>query len=627
MDFNFSHSYIDLEIVDNSAISDITDGGALAGLFPYFSDKGNDSKIERIVNLGTFLKKSGKPNFRRHGQPIYNLINYLTSQGRVYGRRLTAENASYANLVLNIKTKPVDLPVYKTDAKGKYILDANGNKQELDVPSTTKGVLIKIEAETLPDILNKEMFSSALDTGLNVPDADGFQSHRVFGFLPIGRGKAYNKLSLKMSLDTKLAETYDAFRLYNFKLSETAQSGAIATVDEFMVSTLPEAKSLTQSSFFLKQVVSNISDTIEALFSEKAYDDLISDIMEATKVNGDYTITQPALIDFLFGKDFTLEQDSANIKIDPTSVNLESLTGVYFGSGTDGDLDTDTKTLAEINATKVKLLYDFFTGVIDRKVFDKDEVDAKLIFDANYPVEVKEAIDKLCDIRKDIFAFLDTNFMPNLKTTLAWRASEYQRSSFYSAIFAHSFVVSDVYNLVDIPVTTTYELAGRLPSHVSNYGIHKPFVGPNRGIISGFKSLDWTPADEYEKEDLYKARINYIEQDSKQTRYMMQLTSQSKRTALSNINNVLVLLDIGSIIRKISKGYPFEYATSDVLKNFQNDCVSGTKKYLDNGACKRINISVIQKDQDNELGIVRVILDIAFNNLIERIGISLQVGK
>ena len=134
-------------------------------------------------------------------------------------------------------------------------------------------------------------------------------------------------------------------------------------------------------------------------------------------------------------------------------------------------------------------------------------------------------------------------------------------------------------------------------------------------------------ADEYEKEDLYKARINYIEQDSKQTRYMMQLTSQSKRTALSNINNVLVLLDIGTIIRKISKGYPFEYATSDVLKNFQNDCVSGTKKYLDNGACKRINISVIQKDQDNELGIVRVILDIAFNNLIERIGISLQVGK
>lgn len=217
--------------------------------------------------------------------------------------------------------------------------------------------------------------------------------------------------------------------------------------------------------------------------------------------------------------------------------------------------------------------------------------------------------------------------MPNIKTTLAWRAKQYQKSSFYTAIFGHSFVYYDVYNSVDIPVTTTYELAKRLPSHVSNYGLHMPFVGPNRGIISTFKSLDWTPADEYEKEDLYKARVNYIEQDSKQTRYMMQLTSQAKRTALSNINNVLVLLDIGKIIRKVSKNYPFEYASADVLKNFQKDCTSNTKKYLDNGACKMLNITVSQKDQDNELGIVRVDVNIAFNNLIERIGISLQVSK
>lgn len=217
--------------------------------------------------------------------------------------------------------------------------------------------------------------------------------------------------------------------------------------------------------------------------------------------------------------------------------------------------------------------------------------------------------------------------MPNIKTTLAWRAKQYMRSSYYSAIFGHSFIVNDVYNSVDIPVTTTYELANRLPSHVSNYGMHMPFVGPNRGIISGFKSLDWTPSDEYEKEDLYKARVNYIEQDSKQTRYMMQLTSQAKRTALSNINNVLVLFDIGKIIRKVSKNYPFEYATADVLSNFQKDCLQNTKKYIDNGACKRLNVSVIQKDQDNELGIVRVNVDIAFNNLIERIGISLMVGK
>jgi len=172
---------------------------------PYLSDKGIDSRLEEITSLGEFLNDKGLPNYKKQGQAIYNIVNWLRGGGRVYGMRVVAEDSSYANTILNIKTKPAAVPVYKKKADGvTYEKDANNARiPEFDAdgvtPLTTAGVDIKLEMLRSDNMGINYNLKAQLES-LNGVDADRYINHRIGAFVVKGRGEYGNKFSYRLSL-------------------------------------------------------------------------------------------------------------------------------------------------------------------------------------------------------------------------------------------------------------------------------------------------------------------------------------------------------------------------------------------------------------------------------------------
>jgi hypothetical protein len=237
---------------------------------------------------------------------------------------------------------------------------------------------------------------------------------------------------------------------------------------------------------------------------------------------------------------------------------------------------------------------------------------------------VKTALASFCKTRK-VFGIVDTGIIPTVAGTSTWRSNTFQENTYFCSIFGQALSIFDHYTMTSIPVTSTYFLAGKIPAVDRDYGIQYPFVGPNRGTLTGFESLNFNP-NEMEKEELYKARVNYIEQDEKSTKFNSQLTSQFAMSALSSINNVRVLLEIIRQVEELAERYYHEFAV-DVINSFQNELNNILSDWVNNKACTTCTGTVYQTAYDAELKTARVKVEIVFNNTVERIILEFNIGK
>jgi hypothetical protein len=592
---------------------------------PYLSDKGRDNQVEQLTSLTTFLKEKGLPVFKRHGQAIYNVINWLRGGGQVFGMRLMPDDASYANSVLNVKTKSTLVPVYKKKADGSYEKDLSNNripiKGEDGTPITTNGVEIILEIKTLSGLTSKSNIKAEVEALAGTVDTDGYTNHPILVMAVKGRGDYGNKYSYRLTLNTSMEDTYD-FRVYDLSILERTKNGNMVSLEgPFQVSLFPEAVSIAGSSMFIGQVVSDYSKEVDFVFNEAAYDELVDSIMEATKSPDGYVFENPQAIDFIFGRNKRNELEEVVVVGD--GVNVDHFEGIVFEKGSDGSFSAKN---ADRNEAIQSALVNAFTGLIDAGVLNKKKYPLDVVLDANFPIPVKNAIAEFCSERKDVFGVLDTGVLASSSSALAWRANEFQNSSIYCGIFGQSFSVYDAFTSMDIPVTSTYFLANKIPYNDAQYGVQFPFVGPNRGLIAGFKSLDWNP-NEYEKEDLYKARINYVEQDFRNTKFMSQLTTQFKTSSLSNINNVRVLLKMIRKIEELAENFYFEFPDQSTLNSFNSSINSSLSEWTNNGACSVARGSAYQNEYDKDQKIARVRIEVVFNNVIERILMEFNIGK
>jgi hypothetical protein len=293
--------------------------------------------------------------------------------------------------------------------------------------------------------------------------------------------------------------------------------------------------------------------------------------------------------------------------------------------GSDGDLD-DSNTALKTSTTK-NLLIQAYNGFIDPDITNKKEYLVDMVLDANYPVDVKNAISSFCsEIRKDCVAFLDTGFQANPEQALEVRRNSLQMSTMYTSIFAQDFVVYDEFTGKDIKVTTPYYLASKVPLLDNSPGMSYPMAGPRRGTFSGFKKLSYNPSPIW-KEQLYRKQVNYVEQDSERTNLATQLTSQTVVSATSHINNVRTLLRILREVENLSETHKMEFNDDQTLQSFQENLNILLDKWRNNRAVKNVIGTVYASDYDREQNILRVRVEISFTSIIERIMIDMIVEK
>ena len=296
---------------------------------------------------------------------------------------------------------------------------------------------------------------------------------------------------------------------------------------------------------------------------------------------------------------------------------------VRFRDGSDGEFDLENPMRsAAIN----RYLSQLFEGALDPMITSVKLTPFNFIMDANYSENVKNSIVNLAtNIRRDFIFIADCGLNANARGDLAFRKS-FNVSSNYVAIYGQSQVIYDSYSGKDVKVTTPYILSSKLPTLETTVGLQNPIAGTKRGLVSGFKAINYLPT-EVEQEDLYNNRVNYIVGDNRKYNLGSQLTSDFKRTPLSDLNNVITMLNIKRDAEGIVEGYQFEFIDNSVMRSMQQELNLTLNKYVTSRAADSVECTVYSTEYDKLQHTVRVNISVKFKDIIETVIVTLEVTK
>ena len=598
----YLHPSVDTKIVDNSAVFQTADG-ATTLLQVLSSPIGPDGVLTKVTTANEFIFKFGTPNLSRYGQAAYNVIEWLTSGGTAQVLRVLPSTSTFAitGICAELATSAVDGPQIA-------IRSYSGAAQLTSVGGITTFLnsqrALAVDRATIP---------------LGV-------------VYPYGRGDGYNNIGISFSLRDDLDATYN-FRTYDAVITGKDSLGNDVEIDgPFLVSFDPQAISKSRESLYWGSVINKYSRYLRVADSRTAFED-ITEFLLANVTDG--VDVDPSGIDILFGQPRNLAE--APLYAEMKWVNADNAAGLSPA------IEIEANTLLDVNGvaylkggtvgawtgedSETALMVRAYTGLIDPSILDKKFVELDILLDANYDAPVKDAMASLAsDIRADCMAILDLNFQANEQQTIDHRSTKVTASHANVAIFAHDMEVYDAFNGENIKVTSTYLLASKIPVNDIQFGIQYTFVGPRRGVISGFENINFIPNPTW-REALYKAKINYIERDPKKTNFGTQLTSQAINSALSDINNVRALLKIRRDVEAMMSDYRMEFNDSITQDSANYDLSNYLQKWTANRTCSSISGSISASDYDRQQKMARVTIELTFTGILERIAIQIVVNR
>ena len=659
----FLHPSVHSRIIDNSFVFQTAQGTTV--LFACGkAQKGPDNKVTRLTSKDEAKFIFGEPNMPETGQTLYNVYNWLGAGGEAYFIRVLPGDAEFANLMLSLGLDNVN--------GAKTVLPIVSNVGSKNAPGTSAASLeaLKSLLNTVPDMANTAAITEVLGAGHSV--ASTTKVYPLAVFFPYGRGKAYNKMGVRLTVKDGLDATYD-FRTYGLEVTSKDITGADVVVEgPFTVSLEKTAKDRNRESLYFVNVLNKYSKFLKAVEATD-YNDRMDEIRAF--VNGAASVN-PLHLDVLFGKErsgvqvyasgmgtanptFTAAAIHHNAgvkfatpKVDNSSVpnpsdfqdnwvtvaTAPNLSDVcYLLNGNDGtwgpvydksaDPSDPTKWVQLADFSEESLLVKAYKAEIDSDILDKKQFLFDVLLDGNTTAPVKNAMSEFADVmREDCVALIDCGFQATPEQTVNYRSQYVSMSNYRTAIFGQDAVVYDEYTGQNIKVTMTYFLAKKIPQIDEQFGVQWSFTGPRRGVISGFEAINFFP-NEMWKESLYKKQINYVEKDPKRVNFGTQLTAQTMNSALSNINNVRALMRIKRDVESMMDEYRDEFNDALTHESMSYNLNNYLQKWVANRTCKSISGVVYASDYDRQQKIARVKVDMIFTGLIERIFIDFVVNR
>jgi len=401
----------------------------------------------------------------------------------------------------------------------------------------------------------------------------------------------------KLSLESALVNSYEVGQVIAQEpLPEYRQSGVSTIVDSILEVT--DAGTEQSPKFFIGKAVAIDSVGVETIVS------IIDVDVEADVVT---------LADAVPADSVVLRQYSGILIDGSEDINFDE--NVVLTGGSEGSLNEA--------GVRDKLLVEAYTGITNEDILLKREWPFDIILDANYSSTVKKACNELASvIRQDLMFNADLGFTANPEQAITYR-KELGFSNFYTAVWSQDNTIQDIYGGREMKVTPTYHLAGKIPSVDIAKGIHYPFVGPRRGVITA-DNLAWNPNDAWQ-ERLYRAQVNYIKRDTKRTMLFSQLTSQTVNSALSDISHVRTLLRLQREVEILMEDYQFEFITKNTLTTMNYNLDNYLADWRNSEAFESIKGTVYASDYDKKQKLVRVRIEMVFTSILERVVITLAV--
>ena len=511
----------------------------------FSSDKGP----EKITDLtyDDFVKYYGQPDFYKYGQPLSQAHAILKAGGRVLGKRIVAENATLANII--IVANVTEVTEQKTNETGQPLYVDNSGHETTEVTETPANVTkakIKYEAYTL-------------ETAKTVDEVDAhaatLKSENKFPLFTIcdnGRGVSIKKIRIKPEYNASRRLSFMYYTLGCYENSTLVESKRFAILPK----DVPLRGNITQNLFLNEhscvQTITKYNDDVAEAFLKKI-----------SEITG-YTILDLYGMDVLFGKELS-QAPIPSIIIDEESISLNAEYGIplLFGENANGDLGSAPFPGKKATDNWAKEAVKFFNGTFSDEIYDLDEHKIDFCLDANYPynfedetTDVKGAISKLAVFREDFYYFRDLglglNSIGSIEEIIANRG--WIQSPFIADYESHYDIIDSNYR--QITVTMTHGLAPLLVSHYKN-NLASPVAGEYNGFViteavDGTLNIIPRVTPTYDqKQMLDDIKVNYVNYGSNgglvvQSNY----TSQDHDGPLSYINNVLITQHVVKAIRK-----------------------------------------------------------------------------
>ena len=620
----YRHPHDETTIIDNTEIQpELTSNSGPVLFMPFISSKGVDGEVITFNDYGRTIKDYGTPDFNKHGQAYLQVLNWLQNKGVVRGIRLTADDATYSNVVVIAtvtvksvqKTNEAGQPLY-TDSLGHEVTEPSGN-----TPISIKKATIKITGESLSSLSSKDK-ATVIDKMKSLgSNSGGTTKVPLFTCLCKGKGSYGDMYRIRMTSDL-MADKSTSFRNYTFELFENS-NGLKRIEDPLTASLYPSAMDSYKRSCFIDDIIKDNLYPVILFSNPEAH----GKIVEALKpiFEQDKKQIEPESVDFLFGLDVT-GKNYENIDLDVEGLNLSALEGIQLSSGSDGKFAMSN----DERDTAIYAMYkNCYNGTVDPQVFNKKKFPADIMLDANFPLEVKKAMQMCRTKRNDCPLILDGGIMSTLTAAKSWRKSEMPVDDYTTAVYFQHFSTKDQYSGKEITVTVPYLISIMLPQHFINVGNHKPLAGTNYPIrdiiIEG--TLKPSILEPEDKSEFYDMRLNYLEEDVNFVNFGTQLTSQLKESQLSNLNNIYVLYEMKHVIENLVPRFRYEFTESDDdMANFNRMANQALQTFQDY-KCKAVKVNISQTPYEKQRKILNTELKIFFKSFNERNDIRMIIER
>lgn len=580
-------------------------------LFVFASPKGIDGSIQNIKDLKDFVGMYGEGPFSLYGQAYMNAYNAFSS-GAITGHclRVSADNASYSVSVL--------VGLYKIDETGKMTV-----KFKTRTPSAVCTDLNYLDT----------LYTAPTEIIPDGPD-EGFKEVKLMTVAALGKGSYGRTLQYGISSNTGGDQEND-FKNYIFEVYENESS--LRKMESFACC-FSENVILDDVAMFVDYIVDNPktgSKRIKTLTNM----DGITEIVEAYNDANEDSVFTVDDFDVFMGINKYTKQAIVNYEIDTMSediVNPAAAGGIALEAGDDGDLAENVDPATRKAVMEAKYL-EAFTGEIDPMIFSKNKYPCHVILDADYPIDVKQAMAALAEKRGDCGLVIDcgTNIQ-TARTPIRYvkdNLDSYLRDKVEN-IIAFCGKVRDPISKKICTVTGTYALANRLPAHWSEYGgRHIPFAGNLYGVIDT-DFLDDTIYPIYDEDlhseimdEMVDERINFARINANQR--IVLATQTTRQTVLSNLSewsNVLILLDIKRDCQKLCDSYQYQFSEPEDIARFNRDAESVTAKYAE-AQVRSITAYFNKNDWEATRGIIHLYIEMIHKDLVKTTIIEIDVNR
>lgn len=577
------------------------------GCIVALTKKGRDNQFTFIGSRSELISEWGEPNIqdygKNYGQGLYEAYNFLGESGSLYFMRCLPDDATFSNIRIDANLAPSDSTASITVT---YLSDLN-SLSEVKTNLETSGTIYPIcmlypigRGENYNGIsVRFTEHSNPMINGVYVLDvyekqSDGddiiIESFEV-SFDPKAVDLSGDSIWIQYILETYssvlrcemtlssgdytsgynlVSRVYDK-EIGNVTLVETSGSATISDNKQLFTDweTNPETGKATYMVIAKDAKGNKIYGWCGAASGTdnetiKIYNSRDLDTAEQDWVGDISSFDSASEITYQVKKGDTSIAD-AFISSTPVPLRKGSDGSLVDSSG---DLDTDEATQA-LSQGYAGTLTNPITGQTEDLITDNENIYFNMVFDAGYPNSVKQQISTLVQTRRDCVAILDNGDNSTYNLAISSRQNTNTFNNYYTALYEPYNKIYDPFTGQDIWVSPLYHMSYILPRNDNVAEIWYAAAGFNRAAIDTIKEQRYNPKLG-QRDGMYLKQLNPIVKFTNGYVVWGNLTSQSKPSALQDLNIVRLVLYIKRAFEQSCRFFVFEMNDQITWSNVSN---------------------------------------------------------